>query len=76
MSQPTQMMPDAKFYLARRDTRWDVYPQREPLEPIAHDWYGFWARDPVVGWYKTPRSYVYEREITKAEADAYPLSPA
>ena len=66
------MMPDAKFYLARRDTRWDVYPGREQIEAVAHDWYGFWSFDAANGfWWKTPTSYVLENEITKSEAEAF-----
>ena len=71
----TQMMPDARFYLAKRDTRWDVYPNRPPIEAVAHDWYGFWARSPEVGWFKTPTSYVLIQEITQAEADAHVPTP-
>ena len=71
MLQPTKMMPDAKFYLARRDNRWDPYPAREPVEAVALDWHGFWGRDPKVGWFKTPVSYVRVREITEQEANAY-----
>lgn len=67
----TKMMPDRKFYLARRDTRWDVYPQREPLEAVAHDWHGFWALTKDGEWFKTPTSYVMGREVTEAEALAF-----
>jgi len=58
------MMSNVKFYEARRDTRWDVYPQAEPVEVVAHDWYGFWARVPATGeWFLTPTSYVLLCEI-------------
>lgn len=68
------MEANAKFYVARRDTRWDVYPQRQPEEVVAHDWHGFWSRSKVTGeWFKTPTSYVLEREITREEAEAAPL---
>lgn len=64
-----------KFYLARRDTRWDVYPQKEPLQIVAHDWNGFWGRVEDVagatghGWFKHPASFVLCREITQEEAE-------
>jgi hypothetical protein len=75
MPQPTTMT-HPKFYLARRDTRWDIYPQQEPLKAVAHDWHGFWERDAQVGWFKTPTSYVLAKEITEDEANAYPLVEA
>jgi hypothetical protein len=62
-------MIDPKFYVARRDTRWDVYPQREPPEIVAHDWYGFWAKTTDGQWFKTPTAYVLLREISEAEAN-------
>jgi hypothetical protein len=62
------MMPDAKFYIARRDTRWDVYPQTQPEEIVAYDWYGCWKqRADGSGWYLTPTSYVLVREITDTD---------
>lgn len=72
MTQPTTMLRP-KFYLARRDTRWDVYPQQEPVKAIAHDWYGFWDRTEDGKWFKTPESYVLLKEITEAEANAHPV---
>lgn len=63
-------MIDPKFYLGRRDTRWDVYPQKEPLVVVAHDWHGFWARTADGQWFKSPTSYVLQREITEQEANA------
>jgi hypothetical protein len=62
------MEETAKFYVARRDTRWDVYPQREPEQVVAHDWHGFWAWSAGGFWFKTPASFVFIREITKQEA--------
>lgn len=67
---PTQMIRP-KFYLARRDTRWDPYPSQEPVKAVALDWHGYWERDAKIGWFKTPVSYVVVREISKDEADAY-----
>ncbi len=64
------MSKDARFYVGTRDTRWDVYPQREPGEVIAHDWRGFWAFAPAGFWFKTPTSYNLAREITRDEAEA------
>ncbi len=66
-----RMMPDAKFYIGRRDTRWDVYPQREPSEAVGHDYWGFWTIGKSGEWFLTPTSYVFEREVTKAEAEAF-----
>lgn len=62
-----RMMKDAKFYVARRDTRWDVYPQREPEVFVAHDWHGFWALTDDGEWFKTPTSYVLIRQIDDAK---------
>lgn len=73
MSQPTQMIRP-KYYLARRCTRWDPYPQQEPVKAVAQDWHGFWERDAGGKWFKTPVSYVVAREISEAEANAYPLA--
>lgn len=61
---------DARFWIGSRDTRWDVYPCREPEEVVAHDWNGFYARTASGEWFKSPASYVFHREITKAEAEA------
>lgn len=60
-----------KFYLARRCTRWDVYPQPQPLEAIAFDWQGYWARTESGEWFLSPASYNFQREITEAEALAF-----
>jgi len=62
-------MIDPKFYIARRDTRWDVYPQQQPEEVVAHDWWGFWSKDANGNWFKTPTSYVLVREISEQEAN-------
>jgi len=59
-----------KFYIARRDTRWDVYPQREPEEVVAYDYYGFWKRSADGTWFQSPASYVFVREIGIVEAEA------
>ena len=65
-----KMMRDAKFYVARADTRWDVYPQQQPETVVAHDWYGFWAKTLTGEWFKTPTSYVLIREISRHEAES------
>jgi hypothetical protein len=65
ITQGIEKMIRPKFYLARRDTRWDVYPQREPLEIVAHDYYGFWARSDKGFWFKSPTSYVLQEQITE-----------
>ncbi len=65
-----------RFYLATRDTRWDVYPNREPVEAIAHDYEGFWALTAAGEWFKTPTSYNLVREITEDEALAFPFRRA
>jgi len=62
------MERDAKFYIGRRDTRWDVYPGEEPEKVVAHDWHGFWEKDSNGTWFKTPASYVLVRQIAEAEA--------
>ena len=55
-----------KFYIGRRDTRWDVYPNQEPEQFVAHDYNGFWAIHDGT-WFKSPTSYVLIREITEQE---------
>lgn len=69
---PKQMI-NPKFFLARRDTRWDPYPSEEPIKAVALDWHGFWERDSQGNWFKTPVSYNRIREISGPEANAYPL---
>lgn len=64
-------MIQPKFYIARRNTRWDVYPQREPEVAIAHDWHGFWALTLNGEWFKDPTSYDLGREVAEAEAIAF-----
>lgn len=51
-----QPMADAKLYWARRDTRWDPYPQQEPVQLVLHDWYGVWRPLRNGGWFLTPES--------------------
>jgi len=68
-------MINPKFYLARRNTRWDVYPSEQPVKAVAHDWHGFWERTVNGEWFKTPTSYDYVREITEDEANAF-VEPA
>lgn len=72
MPQPTEMIRP-KFYLARRDTRWDPYPSQEPIKAVALDWHGYWERWTDGKWFKTPVSYVLVKEITEDEANSYPL---
>lgn len=69
---PTPSAPiKPKYYFARRDTRWDVYPSQAPLEVVAHDYYGFWKYSKEFnGWWKTPTSYVFRSEIEIAGATA------
>lgn len=64
-------MIQPKFYIARRNTRWDVYPQRQPEVAVAHDWHGFWSLALTGEWFKTPTSYDLGREVTEAEAIAF-----
>lgn len=61
-------MIQPKFYIGRRDNRWDPYPSQEPEQPIAHDWHGFWAKDSKGNWFKAPVSYILVREISEEEA--------
>ena len=60
-----------KFYIARRDTRWDVYPQQQPSVVVAHDYSGFWARTRDGLWFKSPSSYNLQREITEHECNEW-----
>jgi len=74
MSKTTELnagMIRPKFYVARRDTRWDVCPSEEPKKVIAFDYNGYWDYAPIVGWFKTPTCYNFVREITKEEADSF-----
>lgn len=50
-------MKDFKTCWGRRDTRWDVYPQQEPVQLIGHDWHGFWCPLPDGTWFLTCSSY-------------------
>jgi len=54
---PTADRPQDGLYWARRSTRWDVYPQQEPLQLVAFDYDGFWEPFPDGTWFKTPTSY-------------------
>lgn len=58
-----------KFYIGRRDTRWDVYPQPEPEQVVAHDASGFWAKTKDGRWYKSPASFHMLHEISEEEAN-------
>lgn len=60
-----------KFYLARIDTRWHVYPQRQPLVAVALDYRGYWAFSKHGFWYKAPVSYNLEKEVTEERAVAH-----
>lgn len=53
------MPHNGKLYWARRCTRWDIYPQQEPVQLIAHNWEGFWCPQPDGTWYKSPASFVF-----------------
>ena len=65
-------MIDPKFYIARRDTRWDVYPSREPEKAIAFDWKGFWEQyEPGLWFYNPYTSYNLCREISEEEAVSF-----
>jgi hypothetical protein len=65
-----KMMRDVKFYFGSIDTRWHVYPQKQPREVVAHDWSGPWALSEKGEWFKSPVSYNLHREITAEEAAA------
>lgn len=66
------MMSDVKFYEARRDTRWDPYPNREPLCVVAHDWNGFWEQSAPGEWFLCrSTSFNLGRQITKEEAEQF-----
>lgn len=59
-----------RFWIGRRDTRWDVYPQQEPQQIVAHDCHGYWEYSTNGFWFRTPRAFNFEREISRAEAEA------
>lgn len=76
LSKPKRPGRDAKYYLGRVDTRWHVYPQRQRLEAVAHDWYGYWALTAAGEWYMSPVAFNFERQVTEAEALAFvPVTP-
>lgn len=60
-----------KFYLGRRNTRWHVYPSREPLVAVAVDYRGHWAFSKHGFWYKSPSEFDLTCEVTEAEAVAH-----
>jgi hypothetical protein len=62
--------PKYGLYWARRDTRWDVYPQREPLQLVKYEWEGFFAPTQDGQWYKTVASFDLARTATEAEIAA------
>jgi hypothetical protein len=62
--------PRAKFYIGHRCTRWDVYPQQEPAQVVAHDWEGFYALTEDGRWFKSPASYTFMNEISRADAES------
>jgi hypothetical protein len=51
---------DAELLWARRDNRWDVYPDTQPTELAVHNYEGWWlpSHDSPGMWYKSPCSYV------------------
>ena len=49
---------DTKYYWGSVDTRWHVYPQRQTVQLIAHNWHGFWCPLPDGRWFKSPISFV------------------
>ena len=51
------MNQDRKLLWGKRCTRWDIYPQQEPVQLIAFDWHGFWCPQPDGSWYKSPESF-------------------
>ncbi len=59
-------MRSAKYYWAKLDTRWHVYPQAEPTQLVAHNWEGFWCPLPDGRWYKSPVSFVLQCEADMA----------
>jgi hypothetical protein len=65
------LQKDARFWLARRDTRWDVYPSQQPLTVCAHDWWGFWALSEQGFWYYcSATSFRFQQEITREQAES------
>lgn len=48
-----------KLWWAQRDTRWDVYPQQQPVELIGFNWEGYWCPQPDGTWYKSPTAFIF-----------------
>ncbi len=49
---------NAQLLWARRDTRWDIYPQQEPTILAVHNYEGWWLPCPDGQWFKSPVSYI------------------
>lgn len=61
---------NAKFYKVKRDTRWDVYPQEQPVLVGRKDDVGVWLPNGKGGWFLPPGSYYLVEEITEEQAEA------
>ncbi len=62
MARPTAPEADAKLWWAQRSTRWDPYPQREPVKLVAHDWWGTWEPLPDGHWFLSPEPVEFVAE--------------
>lgn len=60
----------ARFFVGRRSTRWDVYPQQEHEQACALDWHGFWAMTKDGQWFKSPSSYECVRDVTREQIES------
>jgi hypothetical protein len=59
--------PRAKVVWASRDTRWDVYPQQEPVVLAAHNWDGWYLPQPDGSWFKAPGSFISAATLANPE---------
>jgi hypothetical protein len=57
----------AQLLWVQRDTRWDVYPQREPVQLATHNAEGFWFPQPDGTWYKSSQSYLIVGHASAAD---------
>lgn len=63
---PSANIPKGAYFWASVDTRWHVYPQRQPVQLVAHNYDGFWCPLPDGQWYRSPVSFVCQRDADMA----------
>ncbi len=52
------------LYWAKRDNRWDVYPNAEPHQLVFHNYEGSWLPDPDGTWHKSCVGFVLVAEAS------------